>query len=93
MVEQEFKNALNYIKDTSNPALDTNNEQKLDFYALFKQATDGAPKGSPPSRLKVVERAKFFAWKAREKLTKEQAMQEYINLLTKLAPNWRKPKI
>ena len=93
MVEQEFKAALNYIKDSSNPPLDSNNEQKLDFYALFKQATDGAPKGSAPSRLKVVERAKFMAWKAREKLTKDQAMQEYVNLLTKLVPNWRKPKI
>jgi acyl-CoA-binding protein len=40
-----------------------------------------------------VERAKFMAWKAREKLTKEQAMQEYVNLLTKLVPGWRKPKI
>lgn len=93
MVEQEFKAALNYIKDPKNPPLETNNEQKLDFYALFKQSTDGAPKGSAPSRLKVVERAKFMAWKAREKLTKEQAMQEYVNLLTKLAPNWKKPKI
>ena len=92
-MEQEFRAALNYIKDTSNPPLDTNNEQKLDFYALFKQATDGAPKGSAPSRLKVVERAKFMAWKAREGLTKEQAMQEYVKLLTKLAPNWKKPKI
>lgn len=88
-MEQEFKKALNYIKDTSNPALDTNNEQKLDFYALFKQSTDGAPKGQAPSRLKVIERAKFMAWKAREKLTKEQAMGEYIALLTKLAPQWR----
>jgi len=92
-METEFRAALNYIKDTSNPPLDTNNEQKLDFYALFKQSTEGAPKGSAPSRLKVVERAKYMAWKARASLTKEQAMQEYINLLTKLAPAWRKPKI
>jgi len=89
MVEEQFRKALAYIKDTSNPPLDTNNEQKLDFYALFKQATDGPPKGSPPSRFKVVERAKFNAWKAKEKLTKEQAMQEYVDLLTKLAPQWR----
>ena len=88
-MEQEFRKALAYIKDTSNPPLDTNNQQKLDFYALFKQSTDGAPKGSPPSRLKVVERAKFMAWKERAKLSKEQAMKEYVDLLTSLAPNWR----
>jgi diazepam-binding inhibitor (GABA receptor modulator, acyl-CoA-binding protein) len=92
-MEEEFRAALNYIKDTTNPPLDTSNEQKLDFYALFKQATEGPPKGSPPSRLRVVERAKFMAWKARQSLTKDQAMQEYVNLMTKLAPNWKKPKL
>ena len=88
-MEAEFRKALAYIKDTSNPPLDTSNQQKLDFYALFKQATDGAPKGSPPSRVKVVERAKFMAWKAKAKLSKEDAMKEYVELLTKLAPQWR----
>ena len=88
MVEEEFKQAVAYIGNKSNPPLDSTNEQKLDFYALFKQATEGAPKGSPPSRLKVVERAKFMAWKAKAGLTKEQAMKTYIAALTKLAPGW-----
>ena len=88
-MEQEFRKALAYIKDTSNPPLDTNNQQKLDFYALFKQSTEGAPKGSAPSRLKVVERAKFMAWKDKAGLSKEEAMKQYIDLLSSLAPNWR----
>ena len=40
-----------------------------------------------------MERAKYQAWKSAEKYTKEEAMQEYVNLLTKLEPNWRKPKV
>lgn len=93
-MEQEFRRALAYIKDTSNPPLASSNEQKLEFYGLFKQATDGAPKGSAPSRLKVVERAKFMAWKAKEALSKEAAMQRYVELLTSLAPNWsNSPKL
>ena len=35
------------------------NEDKLNFYALFKQATEGPVKGPAPSRLKVVARAKY----------------------------------
>jgi len=89
MVEEEFKQAVAYIANKSNPPLDSSNEQKLDFYALFKQATEGAPKGSAPSRLKVVERAKYMAWKAKAGLTKEQAMSAYIAGLTKLAPGWK----
>lgn len=89
MVETEFRQAVAYIADKSNPPLESTNEQKLAFYALFKQATEGPPKGSAPSRLKVVERAKFMAWKAKEKLSKEQAMRAYIDALAKLAPGWK----
>lgn len=93
MVEQDFKAALSYISDKKNPPLDSTSEQKLNFYALFKRISEGNAKGPLPSRLKVVERAKYQAWKSAEKYTKEEAMQEYVNLLTKLEPNWRKPKV
>ena len=92
-MEQEFSAALVYIKDWKNLPLPINNEQKLDLYALFKQSTEGSPKGLPPSRLKIAEREKFLAWKSKENLTKEQAMQEYVSILTKLVPNWKKPKL
>jgi acyl-CoA-binding protein len=51
--------------------------------------------GSAPSRLKIVERAKYDAWKALGKLSKDGAMQKYIDELTKLAPKWEnvKPKL
>mmetsp|Transcript_26605 Transcript_26605/g.47830 ORF Transcript_26605/g.47830 Transcript_26605/m.47830 type:complete len:94 (+) Transcript_26605:2355-2636(+) len=88
-MEEEFRTALRYVTDPNAPPLSTTNEQKLEFYALFKQSTEGPPKGSPPSRLKVVERAKYMAWKAKAKLSKNDAQRAYIELLNKVAPTWR----
>lgn len=88
-MEEEFKKAVGFIQDKSGPTIDSTNEQKLEFYGLFKQASEGAPKGSAPSRIKIIERAKFMSWKAKEKLSKEQAMQGYIDLVTTVAPRWR----
>lgn len=88
-MEEEFKKAVAFIQDKSGPPIESTNEQKLEFYGLFKQSTEGAPKGSAPSRIKVVERAKFMAWKSKEKLSKEQAMKAYVDLVTSVAPRWR----
>lgn len=88
-MEAELRAALSYVANPNSPPLVSTNQQKLDFYALFKQATEGAPKGSPPSRLKVVERAKYMAWKAQAHLNKEEAARAYVQLLTKVAPHWR----
>jgi hypothetical protein len=40
------------------------NETKLAFYTLFKQATDGPCTEKAPSRLKVIEYAKWKGWSA-----------------------------
>lgn len=40
------------------------NEQKLKFYAFFRQANDGPCTGKPPSRLNVVAKVKYDYWKA-----------------------------
>lgn len=64
------------------------NNQKLQFYALFKQSTEGENKTKQPSRLKVVERMKWDAWSKLGKMSKQKAMEEYIEKLTKMMPNW-----
>ena len=48
--------------------------------------------GSAPSKLKVVERAKYDAWKELGNLSKDDAMKKYADDLTKIVPNWDKPK-
>ena len=70
------------------------NEDKLEFYALFKQATEGENKTKAPSRLKVVEKYKWDAWKKLGKMSKEEAMKKYVERLTNINPKWNlKPKL
>ena len=42
-IKTRFENALNFIKNSSSD-VDLSNKQKLEFYALFKQATTGPNK-------------------------------------------------
>lgn len=43
-IKTRFTNALNFIKNSSSET-ELSNKQKLDFYGLFKQATEGPCKG------------------------------------------------
>lgn len=57
------------------------NEELLDLYALFKQATEGDVTGDRPGGFDFKAIAKFDAWTSRKGLSKEQAMQDYIKLV------------
>ena len=56
-------------------------EMKLEFYALYKQATTGDVSGKRPGMMDFVGRAKFDAWAKLEGTSTEQAMQQYIDKL------------
>lgn len=68
------------------------NETKLVFYALFKQITEGENKTKAPSKLKVVEKYKWDAWKKLGKISKAEAMKKYVEELSKISPSWDQPK-
>mmetsp|Transcript_7469 Transcript_7469/g.6796 ORF Transcript_7469/g.6796 Transcript_7469/m.6796 type:complete len:99 (+) Transcript_7469:47-343(+) len=88
-VEELYKKALAFNQDPSNSdKFSPDNTQRLKFYAYFKQINSGQCKGSAPSRLKVVERAKYDAWKALGNISKEEAMKGYIKTLTEAYPKW-----
>ena len=77
------------LPDSARPGQkELTNEQKLEFYGLFKQSTEGENKTKQPSRLKVVERMKWDAWKKNGKMGKEEAMRTYVEKLTKVMPTW-----
>jgi diazepam-binding inhibitor (GABA receptor modulating acyl-CoA-binding protein) len=61
-----------------------NNDQLLQLYALYKQATEGDVKGSRPGFLDLTGRAKYDAWAAKKGTTTDKAMQAYIDLVGKL---------
>lgn len=61
------------------------NETLLKLYSLYKQSTDGDVSGEAPSNpFDFVAKAKYNAWEEQKGKSKEAAMQEYIDLVTKL---------
>jgi diazepam-binding inhibitor (GABA receptor modulator, acyl-CoA-binding protein) len=77
----DFNSAVTKSKElTKRPS----NEELLDLYALFKQATEGDVSGERPGGFDFKAIAKFDAWASKKGITKEQAMQDYINLVSRL---------
>ena len=56
----------------------------LKIYALYKQATAGDVQGERPGFTDFVGRAKYDAWEALKGRTRDQAMQDYIDLIESL---------
>ena len=60
------------------------NEELLQLYALYKQATEGDATGERPGGFDFKAIAKFDAWEELKGKSKEVAMQEYVALVDKL---------
>ncbi|HJV82263.1 MULTISPECIES: acyl-CoA-binding protein [Oxalobacteraceae] len=56
----------------------------LKIYALFKQASTGDVEGKRPGFTDMVGRAKYDAWDGLKGTSKEEAMQQYIDLIAEL---------
>lgn len=61
------------------------NETLLQLYALYKQSTEGNVNvDAPANPFDFVSRAKYEAWSSLQGKSKEEAMQEYVDLINKL---------
>lgn len=60
------------------------NDQLLQLYASYKQATTGDVAGSRPGMLDMVGRAKFDAWAKLKGTTAEDAMKAYVKVVDSL---------
>ena len=61
------------------------NDTLLKLYSLYKQGTEGDQSGEAPANpFDFVARAKFQAWTDLKGVSKEDAMQQYINLVNQL---------
>jgi diazepam-binding inhibitor (GABA receptor modulator, acyl-CoA-binding protein) len=80
-LSKQFKDAAARVeKLTTRPS----NDQLLDLYGLYKQATDGDVAGSRPGMLDLKGRAKYDAWAKRKGTSKDEAMKKYVALVGKL---------
>jgi acyl-CoA-binding protein len=60
------------------------NATLLKIYALYKQASEGDVDGKRPGMTDFVGRAKYDAWAAVKGKSKNDAMQEYVDLIESL---------
>jgi acyl-CoA-binding protein len=72
------------VADSKNLPERPDNMTLLKIYALYKQASAGDAEGQRPGFTDMVGRAKWDAWKALEGKAKNEAMQEYIDLVESL---------
>ena len=70
--------------DSKNLTERPDNMTLLKIYALFKQASSGDAEGKRPGFADMVGRAKWDAWDAIKGTSKEDAMQQYIDLIEEL---------
>ena len=56
----------------------------LKLYALYKQGSSGDADGKRPGFTDMVGRAKFDAWAELKGTSKDEAMQQYIDLIESL---------
>lgn len=79
-LEARFDQAVSEVQNAEGD-FKPSTEMKLEFYALYKQATAGDVSGKRPGMMDFVGRAKYDAWARLEGTSAEQAMQQYIDKL------------
>lgn len=77
----DFDTAVARIKTLSKRPSD---DQLLQLYALYKQATEGDVHGEEPGVFDFVGRAKYDAWAQHRGLPRDAARQAYIRLVDQL---------
>lgn len=60
------------------------NDTLLKLYALYKQGSEGDVSGEKPGFFDFVGTAKYEAWEKLRGLSREDAMQKYVDLVESL---------
>jgi acyl-CoA-binding protein len=60
------------------------NDTLLKLYSLYKQSTRGDASGKRPGFTDPVGRAKYDAWDKLKGMSRDTAMQQYIDLVNRL---------
>jgi len=77
-LKDKFETAVTESKELpSRP----DNETLLKIYSLYKQATEGDNNGEQPGMFDFVAKAKYEAWNKLKGVSKEDAMQQYVDTI------------
>ncbi|GAA5926191.1 hypothetical protein JCM3775_005229 [Rhodotorula graminis] len=84
-IHARFERAVDIIQSLpkSGP-IQTSYDQKLELYAVYKQATEGDIRGSRPGLLDILGRAKWDAWNKRKGMSQLEAERLYVDALIKI---------
>lgn len=81
----EFQAAVDRVNSL---ARTPSQNEMLELYGLYKQATSGDVTGKRPGMLDVKGRAKYDAWSERKGLSADDARQRYIDLVAGLSKKY-----
>lgn len=77
----KFEEAQRKVKELSRTP---SNEDLLELYAFYKQATAGDVSGSRPGMMDFKGRAKFDAWSGKKGTSRDDAMRKYVAVVDRL---------
>lgn len=80
-LQQQFDSAA---ADSRNLDERPDNDTLLKIYALYKQGSVGDAQGARPGFTDPIGRAKYDAWAALQGMSKEDAMRQYVALISAL---------
>lgn len=84
--EQKFASAVEQSKQLTQRPSD---QELLQLYALYKQATEGDVAGERPAGFDFKGIAKYDAWASLKGMSKEEAQNKYIDLVDDLKGRYR----
>nr|GMC97089.1 acyl-CoA-binding domain-containing protein 3-like isoform X2 [Ipomoea batatas] len=87
-LEKAFGTAVVFVDSKAN-ADQLDNGVKMQLYGLHKVATDGPCCRTQPMALKLSARAKWNAWQRLGDISREEAMEQYIALLSRSITDWK----
>ncbi len=79
--QQAFEDAAKRVQDLS---ARPSNQDLLQLYALYKQASEGDVQGKRPGALNLKGRAKYDAWASMKGKSQDEARAEYVALVERL---------
>jgi len=80
-LETQFNNAAEQVKNLSKKPT---NDELLNLYGLYKQATVGDNYTAKPAFLDMKGKAKWDNWNTRKNMSKTDAMNSYISFVNEL---------
>ncbi|XP_055384130.1 acyl-CoA-binding protein homolog [Condylostylus longicornis] len=84
-LDEKFNASAEKVKTFTKRPTD---EELLQIYALFKQATVGDNDTEKPGLLDLKGKAKWSAWSEKKGMSKDAAKQAYIELVEKLSASY-----